>query len=290
MGGKGTATRSTLIVAVVGLASLASMAALPSALAHHYEPIQPGASFGDDQACTMAFVLRGPAGGSYVTTAGHCVDDVGEPARFGDGTPFGEVVFRMETFEGDPTDVRDLALIDVYDAFEASVSPQMRGWGGPIGTADPSPGTTTLHYGYGMLVDGSEVTRARVGHVVQETLSVAEDPPVRFQVHAQAAPIVGGDSGSPVLDASGRAVGIVNCICIGPAPDDVLGQGFYWGTSFPAVLAVLEEHGFDLELAHAPFYGPPTDTDALPGHAGRLVEHCEGAPIGPTGCVTPLNG
>lgn len=171
--------------------------------------VRPGAVVQSDSGqCTFNFVFTGSDGRQYIGTAGHCIlgdstvgGDVGEEswtpgtgpvARDGEGNRIGEFAYAILQ------DPKDFALIRV-DA-GVPVSPQMCHFVGPTGVNNDRPsGPVVLnHFGQGL----------GVGTVIPARSAVATGMPDPDHVYADGA-VVPGDSGSGIISADGRAVGVI---------------------------------------------------------------------------------
>lgn len=198
--------------------------ALPS------KDLRPGVGLVVEQgtrACTAGFVLRDGAGGrTFLATAGHCFLDAatcatplpglaGAQANATAALPegprpigrFAYVSFLAMQASGvtDPYECYygDFALIEVDAALAPRVSPVPL-----VGAAPTALRATPLADGESVTVisalQGSGVAKA--GRIVAN----ADPNPAARQVYATATVECGpGDSGAPVLDAQGKAVGIV---------------------------------------------------------------------------------
>ena len=178
--------------------------------------VRPGALVETDKGvCSFNFLFRGADGQRYIGTAGHCIlgesavggENVGERtwapgagpvARDSEGNRIGEFAYAVLE------DPKDFALIRL-DA-TAPASAQMCHFGGPTGTHADRPSTLTLlhHYGNGLLV----------GDVLPARSALALGMPNPDHVLATGA-VVPGDSGSGIISADGRAVGVVVALGIG---------------------------------------------------------------------------
>lgn len=203
--------------------------------------IGPGARTAEPHLCTLAWVVLGDRA-TYVATAGHCVDRVGQPVSVRGGeAPIGEVAY-VESI-----DAGDLALVRVDDEDRPSVDPAFPRVGGPRAVDAGEPGTVVLQHGHGRHYRTTPATQGRAG-VLEEVRDR------RFVLDGTAQP---GDSGSPVMTRDGRAVGIVTeCdrrvgpVTIGgPCPDPYRKLGTLLGPGLKRAEAAL---GVDLRLATAP--------------------------------------
>jgi hypothetical protein len=171
--------------------------------------VRPGAIVNSDTGqCSFNFVFAGSDGRTYIGTAGHCIlgespvgGDVGETswalgagpeARDAGAARIGEFAYAVLQ------DPKDFAVIRVDPG--VGVSPQMCHFGGPTGTnADLPTGPVVLHhYGNGI----------GVGMVLPARSALVLGMPDPDHVFAQGA-VVPGDSGSGIISADGRALGVV---------------------------------------------------------------------------------
>lgn len=195
----------------VVLAATAMLVLVPlpadTASAHHYEdsPIQPGAEIDHPGLCSFNFVYEDQAGDLYIGTAGHCVDE-GQyviPADF--DRAIGTVVW--DAYD----DGLDFALVSIDADLYDLVEPSVRHWGGPTGVAtqqDTSAGDVLLHYGNGVYFRESELLRPRTAALVDHT----------EERYCAMAGIYGGDSGSGILTADGKALGVNVRLGLGCTP------------------------------------------------------------------------
>lgn len=237
---------STLVL--VALAAPLAQAAFPVSF-DDWTDLRPGAPILPDDwltvstlhgearhtVCTANFLFRGSDGARYLATAGHCAplgdEEVvlwpageGPVARHGTrvdtAVPIGRFVFAasnmVETAIPVPflgfEPVWDIALIRLDEGVVAS--PQMAHFGGPTGLHDELSAEPTLLYHYGWGVHGVN------GEPEVEDCCAFEQPAHGRTALAtsMADPFLvrvvdlagGGDSGSAVISADGRAVGIVS--------------------------------------------------------------------------------
>lgn len=177
--------------------------------------VRPGALVETDKGvCSFNFLFRGADGHRYIGTAGHCIlgesqigggdaeeqtwpAGTGPEARDSEGNRIGEFAYAVLQ------DPKDFALIRLDPTVPASA--QMCHFGGPTGTSADTPSTPTLlhYYGNGLLV----------GDVLPARSALALGMPDLDHVLATGA-VVPGDSGSGIISADGRAVGVVVAIGI----------------------------------------------------------------------------
>jgi len=207
--------------------------------------IRPGAWLQIGAAnCTAAFVVQDPAGALYITTAGHCTEHVGQRvsvkegvlvAALGDMVPFGTVVARW------PAGL-DAALVRIDEDKYPQVNPRMTGWGGPTGLATANPGTASVvkHYGWGWVTWYDFSTRCRAG--------VFNSWQANTWWYAGIGG--GGDSGSAVMTADGKALGILDWGggIIVPTPTGAFLSTMEGGVRFDRVLQAWANEGRDLSL------------------------------------------
>lgn len=273
------------IAVVLALVLLATVPAMPAA-AHHYKPIQPGGLLGN--VCTLNFVFESPDGSLYIGAAAHCVPDVGGRVIAPGLGEFGTVVFSEDMnvskiAQGEQ--VFEFALIKIDPDQYDQVEPAHRYWGGPTGIAgDVAEGTPTLHYGQGLYWHYLEASRSRVG-VFQYTET---EGPFNDWWHGTY-PLMGGDSGSGVMTADGKALGMVQLVAITAAPYDVQPAAVS-GPTFAFVLDRLAEGGFPVELVTADF-DPALGPESIQARAAETLAHCQASPVAsiddPNGCVRP---
>jgi hypothetical protein len=171
--------------------------------------VRPGAIVNSDVGqCTFNFLFQGTDGNRYMGTAGHCIlgespigGDVGEQswaagsgpvATDADGARIGEFAYAILQ------DPKDFALVRLDPGVVAS--PQMCHFGGPTGTnSDLTTSPVVLeHFGNGVAI----------GSVLPARTHLALSMPDPDHVFANGAALP-GDSGSGVISADGRAVGVL---------------------------------------------------------------------------------
>ena len=171
--------------------------------------VRPGAIVNSDTGqCTFNFLFQGADGHRYMGTAGHCIlgespigGDVGEEswapgtgpeATDAGGSRIGEFAYAILQ------DPKDFALVRLDPGVVAS--PQMCHFGGPTGTNNDLTGSPVVleHFGNGVAI----------GSVLPARTHVAASMPDPDHVFA-AGLALPGDSGSGVISADGRAVGVL---------------------------------------------------------------------------------
>lgn len=173
----------------------------------HCTPLHPGDSVSfPGYFCTLNFLWVDPKGNRYFGTAGHCTfgSPLGTIAADGLGRPIGKLVYSVWN---SVNSAQDLALIRLYPSISANGS--LRHWGGPIGQFDgyTSQPVTLCFFGQ---ADG-----VAIAHAHRNLIATSITQPKTVQATG---PISFGDSGAPVISASGRAVGWVEAIAGSYAP------------------------------------------------------------------------
>lgn len=187
------------------------------------------------QACTGNFVFTDAAGAVYIGEAAHCTSE-GSPANF-DGCrdparPLGTKVAVAGTdvvgtlaYSSWLTMQRvgeqdraaclnnDFALIRLPDGARRSVNPSVPFFGGPTGLDSGSSERGDLLYSY-----GNSPYRAGIGILSPKRGIVLEqaDQGWTHQTYF-VTPVIPGDSGSAVLDADGRALGVASSLILFPS-------------------------------------------------------------------------
>lgn len=182
--------------------------------------------------CTANFLFSSPDNRTlYLGTASHCVPGMrlGETVQIAGGAVEGTLVYcSWGTIDGGETCTdkagaggtgtasegfaNDFALVELPESARDAVHPALVHWGGPTGLAiAPEAGTHVLTYGNTALRDadqpGAGPLDPREGYVEERgnwTTTVTLVPPS-----------VSGDSGSPLIRASGEAVGVVQTVGAG---------------------------------------------------------------------------
>lgn len=206
--------------------------------------------------CTANFLFLDPDALSvYLGLAAHCVDglEIGAPLDIADGAASGKLAYSSwgtmdEVDEKDAAarEYNDFALVLLADADRSKSNPAMLHFGGPVGvatSADVATGDKVLTYGNSGMRPTEEPLSWHEGYVVE---SSAWSSTVYTLT-----PGIPGDSGSGVLDAEGRALGIVVTLTVLPL------AGSNGVTHLDKALAYAKEHaGLDVTLATAEILDP----------------------------------
>jgi len=213
------------------LLATAALGALPAA-AQAAPTLQPGAYHETDAgSCTLNFVYTGGTK-TYLGTAAHCVEKVGQPVQDSEGTTFGKVAF---VGDADVTE-EDFAFIEVDQEDLGRVSPAMKGHPRfPTGVTTPSETSTGdlvqasgFGVGFGATTPTQEQRRAVLSYDDAE-------------LHALTGPILFGDSGGPFAHVrTGKALGIVSRLCLGACSEE--------GPTVQGLLAKAAARGFVVTL------------------------------------------
>lgn len=217
------------------------------------EGIRPGAALtgpsGGGAFCTIAWALRSGSD-VYVTTAGHCVgvgQRVGTPGVGAFGTTVARKCGATPLFETCEPGF-DYALILVDAAKASLVTNDQCAWGTParVLTERDTVPRVVKHHGYGLVLGGNDLTRAREG------ASVLMDDARKFGFWGAAAP---GDSGSAamaedLLTGEKTALGIItHIVAYTEADPDPARDGTVTGTRLDVAIADLNAQlGLDLKL------------------------------------------
>lgn len=192
--------------------------------------IVPGVFSGD---CTANFVFSTPDNRTlYLGTASHCVTDLalGDPVSVAAGAVTGTLAYcswgTVDQSDRCPSKVatddgwaNDFALVELPDDARTLVHPALLHWGGPTGILESPPPANkhVLTFGNTSLRDadqtgpGSAAADAREGFTASPITPLPASPEWTTYVRL-APPGIQGDSGSPVLLAEGKALGILNAI------------------------------------------------------------------------------
>jgi len=213
------------------LAALVLAIALPGA-AQAAVTLQPGAYHETDAgSCTLNFVYDG-GGTTYLGTAAHCVERVGQRVRDIDGVEFGSVAF---IGNADSTQW-DFAFIEVDDEDLSRVSGAVKGHPSyPTGSTVPSDtlsGDTIQLSGYGLGYGTTPTTQEK------RTAVMGFDDTELYDVTG---PIHWGDSGGPLVHVrTGKALGIVSRLCAGACSEE--------GPTVQGILSKAASRGFTVTL------------------------------------------
>ncbi len=198
--------------------------------------IHPGVMmFTDGAQCTANFIFtNGPA--VFIGYAAHCAGTgaatetdgcdsgslpLGTPVAIDGASRPGTLVYSswLAMQAADETDpnacaFNDFALVQIDPADVAAVNPSVPHWGGPTGTNTTGNPTLSRIYSYGnsSLRLGIELLSPKTG-VSLGTSGGGWTHPVYTVT-----PGIPGDSGSAMLDATGRASGVLSTISIAPIP------------------------------------------------------------------------
>jgi hypothetical protein len=219
--------RSFLLPALVAMAL-----ALAPATAQAATTLQPGAYHETDAgSCTLNFVYTGGSS-TYLGTAAHCVERVGQRVRDIEGTEFGSVAF---IGDADVTEW-DFAFIKVDTEDLGRVSAAVKGWPAyPKGSTVPSDtliGDQIQLSGYGLGYGTTKTTQEQ-----RTALHSFDDT----ELYAVNGPIHWGDSGGPLVHKrTGKALGIVSRLCIGACTEE--------GPTVQGILAKAAAKGFAVTL------------------------------------------
>jgi hypothetical protein len=219
--------RSLALPALVALVLAAAPAAAQGAVT-----LQPGAYHETDAgSCTMNFVYTSGTT-TYLGTAAHCVDSVGQRVRDIEGVEFGSVAFIGD--EGDTA--WDFAFIRVDAEDVGRTSPAVKGWPAyPTGSTVPSDtatGDAIQLSGYGLGYGTTKPTQEQ-----RQAVHSFDDT----EIYGVGGPIHWGDSGGPLVHKrTGRALGIVSRLCIGGCSAE--------GPTVQGILAKAAASGFAVTL------------------------------------------
>jgi hypothetical protein len=158
--------------------------------------------------CTLGFLFAGSDRRSYMSTAGHCLvksDNAGQVWADGTGPivrtsqgRIGRIAFVEYRVSRETGDNYDFALVRLDRAVRPSS--EIRGYGSPTGIYDARSTEPTVLRVYGQGTGVSLIAPARE--------IVAPHTRHRDHIYAHGA-LTPGDSGGPVIDIEGRAVGSV---------------------------------------------------------------------------------
>jgi hypothetical protein len=223
------------ILAVVLLTPL--VGAAPTDAAPTWAPaatatVHPGVQvFTNGAQCTANFIYT-DGSNVYIGQAAHCSGTDGNTATNGctsHSLPLGTAVeitgaahpgtlvynswLTMQSLgetDADTCQYNDLALVKVDPADVANVNPSVPTWGGPVGLS-----TTGLSLGQRIYSYGNSELRLGLTQLSPKTgISNGDDGSGWNHGTTMVTPGIPGDSGSALLDASGRAAGILSTVGI----------------------------------------------------------------------------
>jgi len=236
--------KSRTVAAAVAAAAL--LVAASPASAQTQAKIQPGSSIESDGSyCTLAWILDGP-GGTYGSTAAHCVAGTGAVVNLASGALMAPIE-RIGTvaFTGNADEPgRDYAFIRIDDEDRAQVDPALKGWPAiPTGMSTAqtaSAGDIIQFSGHGVGFSLTQPTQEQRKGI----LNVVDDGNGE---HTVIGPVISGDSGGPVANVTdgNKALGIVNTVGVGINTDGFVpvhaGEG---GVNLERALADAAARGF----------------------------------------------
>lgn len=240
----------------------------PGMVATSYSAGLPGIKPGGG--CTANFLFRSPSNGTYYFgTAAHCLhSEPGTTTALGlNGNQFiagGLIVY--SSFVADDAAAQgfdekcnsnpvmglsnerlcwnDFALIEINASTAAIAHPTLRVFGGPnAGEAGPEVGAQLYTVGSSYYRAGNQLPDARAGVIV--------DVGAWRVLGYFSVPGTAGDSGSPVLDEQGHALGVLTTLNYGPAGSNGIAL-------LSQLLGAAAEHGWVVEVvAGDVFEAPP---------------------------------
>jgi hypothetical protein len=273
---RATRTLGSLVAAALLSISALVGASSPAGSAPTWAPaatatIHPGVMmFTDGAQCTANFVYTDPAGGVYLGYAAHCAGTgaatdtngcdagtlpLGTPVEIDGASRPGTLAYSSwiamqaagET-NADACAYNDLALVRLDPADVAAVNPSVPHWGGPTGTNTSGNPALARVYSY-----GNSSLRGGVTQLSPKTgVSLGTDGGGWTHPVYTVTPGIPGDSGSAMLDAAGRASGVLSTIALAPI---VASNNF---SDLHRGLAYMRSHGgpqATLALGTEPFNG-----------------------------------
>ncbi|CAN5845884.1 hypothetical protein BH23ACT12_BH23ACT12_16600 [soil metagenome] len=282
---------SLVLLAIPGAATAVTPAWAPVASA----TIRPGnATLTGDALCTSNFVFHDAAGNVYLGQAAHCSSNdetgsldgclnnslpLGTPVRVAGASHRATLVYNswIAMDERGESDVdqcvyNDFALVKLDPADHGAVNPSLRFAGGPTGTAPGAMDGSNI-YGFGTTFDGTGLRpHAKSGVSLRQgagglTHVVRMDPPG-----------ISGDSGSGLVDAQGRAFGVLSTY----SPR----RGVNGAGDLSRMLEYMRGSGFaDVTLAHGtePFIAGPPPAASSQDPVGDLLRDLLGGLLAPLG-------
>jgi hypothetical protein len=219
--------KAVLTAAAVIATALAAPQAAQAAVT-----LQPGAYHETDAgSCTLNFVYDG-GGSTYLGTAAHCVESIGQRVRDIEGIEFGSVAFIGD----EDTTEWDFAFIAVDPEDLSRVSPAVKGHPTyPRGSTTPAEtltGDQIQLSGYGLGYGTTPTTQER-----RQAIMGYDDT----ELYTVTGPIHWGDSGGPLVHIrTGKALGIVSRLCAGTCSEE--------GPTVQGILAKAAARGFPVTL------------------------------------------
>ena len=186
--------------------------------------------------CTANFVFTDGTGAVYLGQSAHCAGTggatetngciagslpVGTPVSVGGAARPGKLVYSswlamqaVKEKDGNTCEYNDFALVRLDPADVGRTNPSVPVFGGPVGldTDGTSVGEQVVSYGSSSLRLGLEDTSPKRG------VSLGDAFGGWSHTVYTATPGIPGDSGSGVLDASGRAIGTLSTVAVLPYP------------------------------------------------------------------------
>jgi hypothetical protein len=223
-----------VVLALMGLSSPATSAPAwaPAATA----TVHPGVMmFTDGAQCTANFIYT-EGSTVYIGYAAHCAGlgaatdtngclagtlPVGTPVEIDGATQPGTLAYSswatmqaVDETDGNTCAYNDLALVRIHPDDVDAVNPSIPHWGGPTGLNTSGNPTSSRVYSYGnsSLRQGVALLSPKTG-VSLGTSGGGWTHPVYTLT-----PGIPGDSGSAMLDATGRASGVLSTLSIAPTP------------------------------------------------------------------------
>ena len=237
-----TVRRLFLVVAVAatalfGLAPTASVDAAPSWAPAATATIHPGVMmFTEGAQCTANFIYTNGTD-VLIGYAAHCAGTgaatdtngcdaaslpLGTPVEIDGASQPGRLVYSSWlTMQGkatrpdaDTCQYNDLALVKIAAADVGKVNPSIPHWGGPTGTNTAGTAALSAVYSYGnsSLRQGIALLSPKTGVSLGSTSGGWTHPVYTVT------PGIPGDSGSAMLDASGKAAGVLSTLALAPLP------------------------------------------------------------------------
>lgn len=283
---------ASLLLLVTPVAAAAAPTWAPVATA----TIRPGnATLTGDALCTSNFVFHDAAGNVYLGQAAHCSSDdddagsldgclnnslpLGTPVRVAGASRPATLVYnswiamdQRGEVDVDRCVYNDFALIKLDPVDYGAVNPSLRFAGGPAGIAPGAMDGSTV-YGFGTTYDRTGLRpHAKSGVSLRQgagglTHVVRMDPPG-----------ISGDSGSGLVDAQGRAFGVLSTY----SPR----RGVNGAGDLSRMLDYMRGSGFaDVTLAHGtePFIAGPPPAVPSQDPVGDLLRDLLGGLLAPLG-------